>query len=61
MLVREDFIRCNCGCADFEEKVIVTVPKVQKKRDEMQKHIPITNMGEHYIYYCVACGKKLDK
>ncbi|MNP12120.1 hypothetical protein D3C76_1043400 [compost metagenome] len=54
-LISEDFLRCECGNAEFERKTIVTIDKSSKRTKE-----PI-ELEERHEYYCTspACGKKL--
>lgn len=54
---QEEFIRCECGCADFVETKIVTVHK--KVRVRPYKNVPLEALDTEYKYFCKDCDKEL--
>lgn len=59
-VVHEEFIRCpECGNADFEEKVVVTLPHGLKPRYINEKHIAHPALDKAIDYYCTKCNEKL--
>lgn len=58
--IYEDFIRCECGGADFKEETIVTLPKGLRKRGMDEQHIQHPTLEKQVNYVCIACNKKMD-
>lgn len=56
----EDFVRCsNCGCPDFREETVVTVPKILKPR--VNKAAELEAADRHVRYMCIECNLELDR
>lgn len=58
-IMSEDFIRCECGSADFREETILTFHKAVLPRDS--KTTKLVPMDSEYHYVCRSCGKELNK
>jgi hypothetical protein len=58
-VVHEDFIRCFCGNADFEEKVVVTLPKGLRTRYINERSVSHPALDKTIDYYCTKCNEKL--
>lgn len=58
--IYEEFIRCECGGADFREEKIVTLPKGLRKRNMDEQHITHPSIETHVNYICTKCNKKMD-
>ena len=56
-VINEDFVRCGCSNADFEEKRIVTLAKTATRPDK-QSSYPV--MDSEVRYYCTQCRKEKD-
>lgn len=56
-VINEDFVRCSCGNADFEEKRIVTLAKTAARPD---RHSLYPVMDAEVRYYCTQCHKEKD-
>lgn len=56
-VISEDFVRCDCGNAEFEKKEIVTIHKRAKRQD---KYTSYPTMEEEVRYYCTQCRKEKD-
>jgi hypothetical protein len=59
-VVHEEFIRCSCGCADFKEETVVTLPKGLQPRYINERETPQPALERTINYYCAACGTKLN-
>jgi hypothetical protein len=59
-VLHEEFIRCSCGNADFEEKVVVTLPNQIKKRYVNELGVAHPTLEKQIHYICTGCEKRLD-
>lgn len=60
-VINEDFIRCKCSNAEFQEIRIVSLPKNIKKRHLGETNIKQPIVEEHFYYDCTKCGQRLDR
>lgn len=56
-IMKEDFIRCQCGNADFEEKIIVSIRHgVYHRATNTSEPIPSAYIeGKEVVYICTRC------
>lgn len=61
-IFEESFLRCECGCANFLEKEVLTIDANAMKYKRDFKTIPIPkNLIEKEIkYVCNECGRELN-
>ena len=59
-VINEDFHRCECGSATFEEKKVVSLPQGIRQRHEHERDIKIRTLDETTHYICTECGKHFD-
>lgn len=60
-LMSDDYERCGCGNADFEEKTIVAFNRAVRPRPDHMKHEPLQSLEKEIKYVCTACGTVLQK
>lgn len=59
-VIHEDFVRCECGHADFKKEEVVTLPLGLRPRYQNELHIEHPTLDKQIHYVCTRCNKKLD-